>query len=47
MTLTLLFIKIVLMGLIRREKRGIANIGFESFFILLLYTGATLFLFST
>ncbi|MBI1396881.1 MAG: sodium:calcium antiporter [Betaproteobacteria bacterium] len=28
---------VMLMGLVRREKRGIANIGFESFFVLLLY----------
>jgi cation:H+ antiporter len=28
---------VLLLGLLRREKRGIANIGFESFFILVLY----------
>lgn len=31
---------VLLMGLIRREKRGIANIGFESFFVLLAYAFA-------
>jgi cation:H+ antiporter len=46
MALTMLLIGILLMGLIRREKRGIANIGFESFFILLFYAGAAMFLFS-
>ncbi len=47
MALTILLIGILLMGLIRREKRGIANIGFESFFILLFYAGAAVFLFSS
>lgn len=42
--LTIVLIGILLMGLIRREKQGIANIGFESFFILLSYAGAALFL---
>lgn len=42
--LTILLISILLMGLIRREKRGIARIGFESFFILLIYAGAVVFL---
>ncbi len=37
MALTILLTGILLMGLIRREKHGIANIGFESFLILLLY----------
>jgi cation:H+ antiporter len=36
---------VLLMGLIRRERRGIANIGFESFAILVLYVGAVLFMF--
>lgn len=38
--LTILLTGILLMGLIRREKRGIGNIGFEGFFILALYIGA-------
>lgn len=42
--LTIALIGILLMGLIRREKQGIANIGFESFFILLSYVSAALFL---
>lgn len=35
---------VLLLGLLRREKRGIANIGFESFLVLLLYIGAMLVL---
>lgn len=31
---------VLLMGLVRREKRGIANIGFESVFVLLVYAAA-------
>lgn len=42
--LTILLIGILLMGLLLRERRGIANIGFESFFILIVYAGATAFL---
>lgn len=42
--LTILLIGILLMGLIRREERGIANIGFESFFILVFYLGSAVFL---
>jgi cation:H+ antiporter len=37
--LPVLLTGVLLMGLVRREKRGIANIGFESFFVLLLYAG--------
>jgi cation:H+ antiporter len=33
------------MGLIRRQERGIGNIGFESFMILVLYLGAFALLF--
>lgn len=36
-SLTMLLTGILLMGLLRREKRGIANIGFESFLIIVLY----------
>jgi cation:H+ antiporter len=43
-TLTILMTSILLLGLLRREERGIANIGFESFFIALLYIGAAVFL---
>jgi cation:H+ antiporter len=38
--LTLLLTGILLMGLLRREKHGIANIGFESFLILVAYVVA-------
>ena len=34
----------LLMGMVHREKHGIANIGFESFLILLLYVGAVVML---
>ncbi len=36
---SILMTAILTMGLIRREKHGIANIGFESFAILVLYAG--------
>lgn len=39
-SLTILLTSILLLGLLRRERHGIANIGFESFFVLLLYAGA-------
>jgi len=31
---------VLLLGLLRREKHGVANIGFESFLILVLYFGS-------
>lgn len=37
MALTILLSGLLLMGLLRREKHGIANIGFESFLILVVY----------
>lgn len=37
--LTMLMTGLLLMGLVRREKRGVANIGFESFLILMLFIG--------
>ena len=40
LTLTILMTAILLMGLVRREKRGFANIGFESCAITVLYVGA-------
>lgn len=43
-TLAILMTAILSMGLVRREKRGIANIGFESFAILVLYAAACLVL---
>ncbi len=39
-SLTILMTGVLLLGLLRREERGIANIGFESFLILLLYAGS-------
>jgi cation:H+ antiporter len=44
--LPVLLTGVLLMGLVRREKRGIANIGFESFFVLLLYVGGLLVMLS-
>lgn len=43
--LTLLLTGILLLGLLRREKRGILGIGFESFLVVVLYLGAFLTLF--
>ena len=43
-TLTILMTAILLLGMLRREKRGIANIGFESFLIIVLYAGAAAYL---
>jgi cation:H+ antiporter len=42
--LSILLTGILLMGLLRREKHGIGNIGFESFLIILLYVTAFTFL---
>ena len=39
-SLTILMTGVLLLGLLRREERGIANIGFESFLILVLYLGS-------
>ena len=44
-SLTILMSAILLLGLLRREKHGIGNIGFESFFILILYLGGFLLVF--
>ncbi len=43
--LTILITAILLLGLLRREKYGFANIGFESFLVLICYIGGYLFLF--
>lgn len=40
--LTLLMTAILLLGLLRREPGGVARIGFESAFVLVLYVGAVL-----
>ena len=39
-TVTLLMTAIVLLGLLRREKHGVANIGFEGFLLLTVYFGS-------
>lgn len=44
-SLTILLNSILLLGLLRREPNGIANIGFESFLILVLYVGGFWLLF--
>ena len=43
-SLTVMLTGLLLLGLLRREKHGIANIGFESFLILVLYFGSFAFL---
>jgi cation:H+ antiporter len=39
LALTILMTGVLLMGLIRREERGLGKIGFESLFVILLYLG--------
>lgn len=46
LALTMLMTGVLLMGLVRREKYGIANIGFESVLIFVLYAGALALLLS-
>ncbi|MDN5698212.1 MAG: hypothetical protein L0G70_09615 [Rubrobacter sp.] len=43
-SLTMLLTGILLLGLLRRERKGFANIGFESLLVLLLYVGSFAFL---
>jgi len=43
--LTVLMTGILILGLLRREKHGIGNVGFESFLIPLLYVGGFVLLF--
>lgn len=38
---TILLASILLMGLVRRERYGIANVGFESFLLLLFSAGGS------
>lgn len=45
--LTMLMTGIILLGLLRREKTGFANIGFESILVLLIYAGALALLANT
>lgn len=44
--LNLLLISILLLGLLKREKYGFANIGFESALIMLVYIGSLAYLFA-
>lgn len=44
LSLTVLLTGILLLGLLRRERRGIADIGFESFLVITVYAGAFAFL---
>jgi cation:H+ antiporter len=39
--LSILMIAVLLLGMLRRERRGVANIGFESALIFVLYLGGT------
>ena len=42
--LTILMTSVLLLGLLRREQYGFANIGFESVLLILLYAGGALVL---
>jgi cation:H+ antiporter len=44
LALSLLMAAVLLLGLLRREKHGIGNIGFESFLVLVFYLGGALLL---
>jgi cation:H+ antiporter len=39
LALSLLMVAVLLLGLLRRERHGVANIGFESLVVLVLYAG--------
>ncbi len=43
-TITIVLTAVLLMGMLRREKRGPGNIGFESLLVLLLYLGGVMVL---
>lgn len=47
LALTILMTGILVLGLLRREKHGIGNIGFESFLLLLVYLSGFLLVFFT
>jgi cation:H+ antiporter len=47
MTLTIAMTGVLLMGLVLREKHGVANIGFESVLVLLFYSGGIAVLLSS
>ena len=44
LAITVLMTGILLMGLLHRERHGIANIGWESFLVVLLYVGSLAFI---
>ena len=44
LAMTILMTGILLMGLLHRERHGIANIGWESFLVFLLYIGSLLYI---
>jgi cation:H+ antiporter len=44
LAVTLLMTGIILMGLLHRERHGIANIGWESFLIFILYIGSLFYI---
>lgn len=44
-SMTIMLTGILLLGLLRREKHGLGNIGFESFLVLLIYCGGFTLLF--
>jgi cation:H+ antiporter len=44
MALAIVMTGVLVMGLVSRKERGVANIGFESFLVLLLYAAGVLFL---
>jgi cation:H+ antiporter len=45
MLVAILMTAIIVMGLLGRQKKGIANIGMESFLIILIYVGTSLYIF--
>lgn len=44
--LCIVMTSVLLLGLLRRQRRGVANIGFESALVIVLYVGAVVFLFA-
>ena len=46
LAITILMTGVILMGLLHRERHGIANIGWESFLVFLVYIASLLFVFS-
>jgi cation:H+ antiporter len=44
LAMTILMTAVLLLGLLRREKHGIANIGFESMLLIVIYLAGTAFM---